>query len=186
MQLAVFISFFFSVSSSFSLLVHLGLMTKTQPLKDQEKETNDQKCKEQILQPAYMQLAVFLCDFQFLFGRARGQTRKRWGRGQWGERKTASIHLLETFETLAFFLPRDLSYDDDNGSENFTEKWDSRCSKFHRSYSNSSSVRGTRREYSSKLLKHIIVERILVFKRQIYIQAYFFLPKLFHLFGFPS
>ena len=44
-----FLSFFFSVSSSFSLVVHLGLMTKTQPLKDQEKEPNDQKCKEQIL-----------------------------------------------------------------------------------------------------------------------------------------
>ena len=62
------------------------------------------------------------------------------GEGQGGERKTASIHPLETFETLAFFLPRDLSYDDGNGSENFPEKWDSRCSKFHRSYSNSSSV----------------------------------------------
>ena len=31
-------------------------------------------------------------------------------------------------------------YFDGNGSENFPEKWDSRCSKFHRSYSNSSSV----------------------------------------------
>ena len=67
--------------------------------------------------------------------------RKRWGRGQGGERKTTSIHLLDTFETLSFFVPRDLRYDDGNGSENFTQKWDSRCSKFHRSYSNSSSVR---------------------------------------------
>ena len=49
-----FYQFFFSVSSSFSLYVHLGLMTKTQPLKDQEKETNDQKCEEQILYSAYM------------------------------------------------------------------------------------------------------------------------------------
>ena len=62
------------------------------------------------------------------------------GEGQGGERKTASIHPLETFETLAFFPSWDLSYDDGNGSENFPEKWDSRCSKFHRSYSNSSSV----------------------------------------------
>ena len=44
------------------------------------------------------------------------------GEGQGGERKTASIHPLETFETLAFFLPWDLSYDDGNGSENFPEK----------------------------------------------------------------
>ena len=53
----------------------------------------------------------------------------------------AYIEPLETFETLAFFLTGDLSYDDGNGSENFTQKWDSCCSKFHRSYSDSSSVR---------------------------------------------
>ena len=44
--------------------------------------------------------------------------------------------------------------------------------------------RGTQREYSSKPLKHSIVERILVFRRQI--QAYFYHLKLFYLFGFPS
>ena len=44
--------------------------------------------------------------------------------------------------------------------------------------------RGTQREYSSKPLKHSIVKRILVFKRQI--QAYFYPLESFHLFGFPS
>ena len=38
-------------------------------------------------------------------------------------------------------------------------------------------VRGTQREYSLKPLKHSIVERILVFKRQI--QAYFYPLKIF-------
>ena len=45
-------------------------------------------------------------------------------------------------------------------------------------------IRATQREYSSKPLKHSIVKRILVFKRQI--QAYFHPLKMFHLFGFPS
>ena len=44
--------------------------------------------------------------------------------------------------------------------------------------------RGTQREHSSKPLKHRIVKRIFVFKRQI--QAYFYPLKIFHLFGFPS
>ena len=45
--------------------------------------------------------------------------------------------------------------------------------------------RGTQRqEYSSKPVQHNIVERILVFKRQI--QAYFYSLKIFHLVGFPS
>ena len=38
----------------------------------------------------------------------------------------------------------------------------------------------TQREYSSKLLKHSIVKHIL------YIKAYFYPVKIFHLFGFPS
>ena len=45
-------------------------------------------------------------------------------------------------------------------------------------------VRGTQREYNSKPLKHSIVQRTLVSKRQI--QAYFYPLKMFHLFGFPS
>ena len=36
-------------SSCFCLLVRLGLMTKSQPLKDQEREKDDQKGKKQIL-----------------------------------------------------------------------------------------------------------------------------------------
>ena len=47
-----------------------------------------------------------------------------------------------------------------------------------------SSVRGTQREYSSKPLKHIIVKRILVFKRYTY--TYFYPLNIFHLFAFPS
>ena len=53
-----------------------------------------------------------------------------------------------------------------------------------KTYSFTYFFRGTQREYSSKPLKHSIVERILVFKRQI--QAYFYPLKIFHLFGFPS
>ena len=45
-------------------------------------------------------------------------------------------------------------------------------------------IRGTQREQSLNLLKHSIVERILVFKLQI--QAYLYPLKMFHLFGFPS
>ena len=44
--------------------------------------------------------------------------------------------------------------------------------------------RGTQRGYSSKPLKHSIVKRILVFRRQI--QAYFYSLKIFHLFGFST
>ena len=42
--------------------------------------------------------------------------------------------------------------------------------------------RGTQREYSSKPLKHSIVKRILVFKRQI--QTYFYPLKIFYLLDF--
>ena len=45
------------------------------------------------------------------------------------------------FRNAGGFSPRYLSKDDGNGRDNFTQKWDSRCSKFRRSYSNSSSVR---------------------------------------------
>ena len=47
-----------------------------------------------------------------------------------------------------------------------------------------SCFRGTQREDSSKPLKHSIVKRILVFKRQI--QAYFYPLEIFHLFGITS
>ena len=105
MQLAVFISFFFSVSNSFSLLVHLGLMTKIQPLKDQEKETNDQKCKEQIYSLRICSQRFFLCvcDFQLLFDRVRGQTRKQQGRGKGEREKPPAFISLRLLKRWRFF-----------------------------------------------------------------------------------
>ena len=58
------------------------------------------------------------------------------------------------------------------------------CSELSYQQSFQTLNRGTQREYSSKPLKHSIVKRILVLKRQI--QAYFYPLKIFHLFGFPS
>ena len=63
-------------------------------------------------------------------------------------------------------------------------KWAIAAEKRHCPKLHTVTDRGTQRKYSSKPLKHSIVKRILVFKRQI--QAYFYPLKIFHLFGFPS
>ena len=93
-------------SSSFCILVHLGLISQPQSLQDQEKEKNDQKCKKQILQLAYISIfSQRLFSGIFSFGSAAREV-KRENDGGWGKgeiKKPPSFIPLRLLKRWRFF-----------------------------------------------------------------------------------